>query len=253
MISLSAIIITYNEEHNLGRCLESLSGLVEEIVVVDSFSTDGTKAIAEQYGATFVTHKFEGHIQQKNFALTQATNDYVLSLDADEAVSDKMRESILKAKQKWDSDGYTFNRLSSYCGKFIRHGNWYPDRKLRLFDARKGKWAGINPHDKFELSADSTTRHLQGDILHYTYNTIEEHKKQSEYFSGISAQEAYNRGRKAGYFKVLVHPAWKFFRGYILRLGFLDGYYGLIIGLISSHETYLKYTKLRKLHRKSAQ
>ena len=138
MVSLSAVIITYNEEKNIERCLLSLKGVVDEIVVVDSFSQDRTEAICAQYGVKFIQHAFEGHIQQKNWAITQASSPYVLSLDADEALSDELRQSILEAKNNWTAQGYFFNRLNNYCGQWIRHSGWYPDRKLRLWDARLG-------------------------------------------------------------------------------------------------------------------
>jgi glycosyltransferase involved in cell wall biosynthesis len=150
-VRISCVIITLNEERNLARCIGSLQGVADDVVVVDSFSSDGTERIAKEHGARFVQHKFEGHIEQKNWAITQAQHSWVLSLDADEALSEELRNSITAAKQRDDADGYTMNRLTNYCGRWIRHGGWYPDRKLRLWDRRKGRWTGVNPHDRFEL------------------------------------------------------------------------------------------------------
>ncbi|MTI29248.1 glycosyltransferase family 2 protein, partial [Cytophagales bacterium RKSG123] len=147
MKKISAVIITYNEEKNIQRCLESLKGVVDEIVVVDSLSTDNTKKICEKFDVHFIENPFEGHIEQKNYAMGCARNDYVLSLDADEALSPKLKESILKVKENWTADFYSFNRLNNYCGQWIRHSGWYPDKKIRLWDRRKGKWGGKNPHD----------------------------------------------------------------------------------------------------------
>ena len=133
MIKLSAVIITFNEEEHLEKCLSSLQNIADEIVVVDSYSTDGTKKICKDFGVRFIEQKFLGYKEQKNFALTQAKYDYILSLDGDEALSDTLKKSILEVKNNWNKDGYYCNRLNNYCGQWIRHSDWYPDRKLRLF------------------------------------------------------------------------------------------------------------------------
>ena len=247
MQKLSAVIITFNEERNIARCLESLRGVADEIVVVDSFSTDKTQEIVAKYNATFFQHAFEGHIQQKNFALSQASNDLVISLDADEALSEKLRNNILKVKRDQIADGYSMNRLSNYCGHWIRHGSWYPDKKLRLFNRTKVQWAGINPHDKAEAIEGSVINHLNGDILHYTYYTIEEHVKKLDYFSSIAANAYLKKNKKAGWFDLAIRPGFAFFRDFILRAGFLDGYYGWVIARFTAHYTMQKYVKLRFL------
>ena len=133
MIKLSCAIITLNEERNVARCIESLAGIADEIVVIDSGSTDATEAICRSYGVKFIQHDFEGYVEQKNFAVSQCAFEYILSLDADELLSEELKESISEIKNNWDKDGYSFNRLTNYCGKWIRHCGWYPDRKLRLF------------------------------------------------------------------------------------------------------------------------
>ena len=142
-LKISAVIITYNEEANIERCLESLEGTADEVLVVDSFSTDRTADICKSKGVDFIQHPFKGHIEQKNYALSCAGNNYVLSLDADEALSDNLIQSIRAAKQNWRADGYSVNRLTNYCGKWIRHCGWYPDKKVRLWDRRKGHWGGV--------------------------------------------------------------------------------------------------------------
>jgi glycosyltransferase involved in cell wall biosynthesis len=163
---LSAVIITYNEARNIGRCLDSLAGVADEIVVVDSFSTDDTERICRAHGARFVQHAFEGHIEQKNYALAQARYDWVLSLDADEALSDPLRAAILAVKVQAERlDGYEMNRLTNYCGQWIHHSGWYPDRKLRLFDRRQGRWGGVNPHDKVLMDSRDQTGRLAGDLF----------------------------------------------------------------------------------------
>src|SRR6476620_7997347 len=151
MIKLSVVIITFNEERNIGRCLKSVKEVADEIVVLDSFSKDKTREICESHGARFIQHAFDGHIQQKNRAITFAAYPHILSLDADEALDETLIDSIKKIKQNFTKDGYYLNRLTNYCGHWVRHCGWYPDRKLRLADSRKGHWTGVNPHDKYEL------------------------------------------------------------------------------------------------------
>ena len=248
MRKLSAVIITFNEERNIGRCLESLHGVADEIVVVDSFSTDKTQEIVTKHNALFIQHTFQGHIQQKNFALSQASNDFVISLDADEALSDTLKMNILKVKEENAADGYSMNRLSNYCGHWIRHGSWYPDKKLRLFDRSKVQWAGVNPHDKAEANDGSVIKHLEGDLLHYTYYTIEEHVRKLDYFSSIAAKAYFEKNKKAGWFDLIIRPGFAFFRDFILRAGFLDGYYGWVIARFTAHYTMQKYVKLNFLY-----
>ncbi len=248
-ISISAVIITLNEERNIGRCLESLQGLADEIVVVDSYSTDRTEEICRSHGARFIQHKFHGHIEQKNWAILQANHPYVLSLDADEALSPQLKASILEVKAHWTHDGYHFNRLTSYCGKWIRHTSWYPSRKLRLWDSRKGSWGGFNPHDKFFMSKGSTRKHLKGDLLHHSYYSVDEHLAQMNSFSSIQARSYFERGRRSNLMVILFAPLWRFFRDFIWKLGFLDGFYGLVISVNSAHEVFLKYVKLRTITR----
>lgn len=249
MIQLSVVIITYNEERNIARCLDSVKEIADEIVVVDSFSTDNTVEICKSRGVRIVQHIFEGHIEQKNWAITQAKHTYVLSLDADEALSVELQQSIAQVKNNWKHDGYYMNRLTNYCGKWIHHCGWYPDRKLRLWDSRKGKWGGVNPHDKFEMTdSNSTTGSLNGDILHYSYYNIDDHIRQTEYFTDIAAKALYNEGKRATFEKRFLSPAAKFIGDYFLKLGFLDGYYGFIVCKISARATFIKYTKLKKMY-----
>lgn len=244
---LSAVIITLNEERNLARCLASLKDVADDVVVVDSFSTDRTEAIAREHGARFVQHAFEGHIEQKNWAITQAAYPWVLSLDADEALSEDLLRSILAAKQREGVDGYTMNRLTNYRGRWIRHGGWYPDVKLRLWDSRKGRWGGENPHDRFELVPGSRVEHLHGDLLHFSYHTLEDHYRQVEYFTTIAAKARAAQGRYGTLWNLIFSPVAQFLGGYVLRLGILDGRAGFTIARISAYATWLKYDKLRRL------
>ena len=246
-MELSAVIITKNEERNIGRCLASVKGIADDIVVLDSFSTDRTRAIAEEHGARFIQHPFNGHIEQKNRAITHAKHSWVLSLDADEALDDRLARAIREVMKAPAADGYTMNRLTNYCGGWIRHGGWYPDTKLRLWNRSKGRWTGINPHDRYEMDTGARIAHLPGDILHYSYNSIEDHYRQVEYFTTIAAKAYADRGKGAPLLKRLFSPAAKFIGGYLLRLGFLDGGRGFTIARISAYATWLKYKKLHVL------
>ncbi|MCB0764120.1 MAG: glycosyltransferase family 2 protein [Flavobacteriales bacterium] len=245
---LSVVIITHNEERNLGRCLASVMEVADDVVVVDSFSTDGTEAIAREHGARFVQHAFEGHIEQKNWAITQARHPFILSLDADEALDPELARNVALAKQE-DLDGYTMNRLTNYCGTWVRHGGWYPDVKLRLWNSTKGAWTGTNPHDRYALASGSRTRHLSGDILHYSYYSISDHLRQVDYFTAIMSRALHARGTRASSVKLFLSPVAKFLGDYLFRGGFLDGWHGFVIARISAQATFLKYAKLRELER----
>ncbi len=243
MNKISAVIITYNEEKNIEACLKSLSGLADEIIVLDSFSTDNTEEICKKYEVKFRQHKFDGHIQQKNRVIELACFKYVLSLDADEVLSKELFASIKKRKTNLEYDSYFFNRLNIYCGKEIRTTNWYPDKKIRLWNKEKGKWGGSNPHDKVVMNAGATTKFLKDELEHYSFNTIEEHILQANKFSTIAANELRKNNKKLIGIKMLINPAFSFFKNYFLKKGILDGYYGFLISAIISFENFLKYSK----------
>jgi glycosyltransferase involved in cell wall biosynthesis len=250
MPPLSATIITLNEERNIERCLASLQGIVDEIVVVDSLSTDRTKEICTRYGVVFVEQPFLGHIEQKNFAIERATHAQILSLDADEALSPELARSILSAKEQgFPAEGYSMNRLNWYCDAFIRHGNWYPDRKIRLIQKGKGWFGGLNPHDKIIMESGTRVAQLEGDLLHYTYHTIEEHVIQGNKFSTISARSLREKGRRAGWHNLFLNPTMAFLQHYVIKAGFLDGFNGLVIAHQQAYQTFLKYAKLMQLQR----
>jgi glycosyltransferase involved in cell wall biosynthesis len=249
VIKLSVVIITYNEEKNIERCLLSVKEVADEIVVLDSFSTDKTPDICRKYGVNFFQHSFDGHIQQKNRAITHASFPHVLSLDADEALDGTLVRSINEIKKDFRMEGYYMNRLTSYCGHWVKHCGWYPDKKLRLWDSRRGEWTGINPHDKYEMfNGDAKTGFLEGDILHYSYYSVEDHYRQVEYFTNISANAYFEKGKKAPLYKLILNPVAKFIDHYFLHLGFLDGKAGFLISKISAYATFLKYKKLNALH-----
>jgi glycosyltransferase involved in cell wall biosynthesis len=248
MHALSVVIITFNEAKNIERCLSSVKRVADEIIVLDSFSTDLTVELAIKMGASVSQQKFAGYIQQKNAALELANNNYVLCLDADEALDENLIESILLTKINFSAKAYNFNRCTSYCGRFIRNGSWYPDKKTRLFDKRFAQWGGVNPHDKIELKGpDKTIKHLKGNMLHFSYYTIEEHIARINNYTTISANALHAKGVRSNWIKILVNPFWRFMYGYFIRMGFLDGFYGFIIAVNCSHETFQKYIKLYRL------
>lgn len=249
-VQLSVVIITFNEEKNIERCIKSVQSVADEIIVLDSFSTDRTEEICKKFDATFIQHAFDGHIQQKNRVIAHASNNYILSLDADEALTPKLTENILKIKKNWGNiEGYKMNRLTNYCGKWIKHCGWYPDTKLRLFKKEKGIWKGTNPHDRLEVEDKNNTSFLKGDLLHYSYYSIKQHLDQVNYFTEILAKEQIH-SKNASVLRVITSPIIKFFRDYFLKLGILDGYYGFVVCFISSYATFIKYAKIRELQKK---
>lgn len=250
-MKLSAVIIAYNEEEKIGLCLDSLATVADEIIVVDSHSTDRTVEICQAKGASVVSQEFLGYIEQKNFALDKANYEFVLSLDADEVLSEKLIDSIKKIKSNPTHYAYKFNRLTNFCGQWIKHGGWYPDTKLRLWKKDLGKWAGTNPHDKVVLSAKTDVKKLDGDLLHYSIDSIEQHIEQIQKFTTIAAQAMHEKGRKSSLFNIIFNPTFKFIRDYLIRMGFLDGFYGYVIAKNSAFAKYLKYLKLYQLNKQA--
>ncbi len=249
MIKLSSVIITFNEERNIGRCIESLVGIADEIVVVDSGSTDKTEAICRSFGVKYIYHTFEGYGEQKNFAVSHCSFEHILSLDADEALSPELKETISALKNKWDKDGYSFNRLTNYCGKWIHHCGWYPDSKLRLFKKNQGKWSESKLHEKLILNDPENCESINGDLLHFSYYSIEEHIKQVNKFTEMASKDDFKEGKRSSILLILVAPVIRFIRDYFIHLGFLDGYYGLIICRISAQASFIKYVKLYELQK----
>lgn len=249
MQPLSVIIITFNEEANIGRCIRSVKNLADEIIVLDSGSTDRTVAIAKSLAATIHQLPFKGYIEQKNYAMQLAAYDHILSLDADEALDDTLAASIVKVKRQLHGKAFSMNRCTNFCGRFLRHGLWYPDRKIRLFDRRIAKWGGLNPHDKIIVQKDIPVQHLAGDILHYPFNSLEDHAHRNNRISSIAAGSLYKTGQRSSWYKILVHPAWAFINGYFLRFGFLDRFEGLSFAVNTAHQVFLKYCKLYQLQK----
>jgi len=249
MEKISAVIITYNEESKLARCIESVKPVADELIILDSFSTDNTVKIALQAGAIVHQQTFHGYKEQKNAAMQFASHNYILSIDADEALSVELINSILTVKEGFACRAYTMNRCNFFCGRFIHHGLWYPDKKIRLFDKRIAHWGGMNPHDKIVLPETASVCHLEGDLFHYSFGSVSEYIKRNEEISTIAAASLYTSGHRSG-IRIFVNPFWRFIKSYFLKRGFLDGYPGFIIAKNIAAQAYLKYKKLNKLNKK---
>lgn len=231
--------------------MDSVSLVADEIVVMDSFSTDRTALIVEQKGGRLFRQPFEGYGAQRNAATVLAMHDYVLFLDADEFLGEDLNTSILAEKKRgFPSDGYLMNRLNNYCGQWIRHGSWYPDRKLRLINRKQGAWNLDLVHESIILHRDARIGLLNGDLLHITYADFHEHAEKNNRYSDLSALQLFNKGRRPNPFNIVFNPFWAFFSSYFLRAGFLDGIYGFIIAVNIAHLTFMKYTKLYQLVKK---
>ncbi len=242
---LSVALITLNEAENLRRCLESVRGLAAEIVVVDSGSTDGTRAVAQEFQAQWFDQKWLGFREQKNIALDHCRHDWVLCLDADEALSPELTASILRFfddPRLADFTGARFPRRTWFLGRWIRHGDWYPDHCLRLIRRGAGRWAGTSEHTSIALNG--AHKMLDGDLLHWSFPTIRRFvEKQLSYADSFAARAA-EEGRQWTLWDNVTRPLWRFFRGYILRGGFLDGFPGLWVAVGNAYVTFLRYSRL---------
>jgi glycosyltransferase involved in cell wall biosynthesis len=242
-VKISATIITCNEERNLPRAIESLR-CCDEILVVDSGSTDRTTEIAQKFGARVLEADWRGYSGQKNYASDQASHDWVLSIDADEALSEDLEGEIWQLKKNGPSyDAYTVPRLAQYLGRWILHSGWYPDRKIRLFDRRQSRWYGDYVHES--VRSDGRVGELDGNLLHYTCGSLSEHIKTMDRYTTLAAEEIVARKRPVGYRHLLLDPPWTFFKSYIVQRGFQDGVEGLAIANMAALYTFLKYAKAR--------
>ncbi len=244
-MKISATIITLNEQKNLPRALESLRWC-DEVVVVDSGSQDRTQVIAEEFGARFLHRDWTGYADQKNFAAEAASNDWILSLDADEVLSDELRREILEVREgEPEVAGFRLPRRTHYLGKWIHHSGWYPDQKIRLYDRRQARWIGDYVHES--VVTTEPVAELRGDLLHYTCDSFSQHLATLDRYTDLAAEEMVERGKSTGLARLVVDPPWTFFKTYVIQRGFLDGYQGLVIAYAASLYVFKKYAKARAM------
>ncbi len=244
MAKISACIISYNEEKNIEDCLKSLENVADEIVVVDSFSTDRTVEIASRYTDSIYHEEFVGYIEKKNLAVSKAKHDWILSLDCDERLSPELKASILAVKPDLDEldNSFRMARKTFYVYRWLDYC-WYPDKKVRLFNKHWAHWGGVNPHDKVIISKGQVSD-LEGNLLHYTCNSISEHIQNIDKLSEIGAREIIAQGKRVYLFDPMTHGTWTFFRLYFIKRGFMDGLAGFIVSVLSFMYTFVKYSKV---------
>jgi (heptosyl)LPS beta-1,4-glucosyltransferase len=249
MTTISAAIITLNEERNIRRCIQSLRGCVDEIVVLDSFSSDSTQAICIEEGVKFIQKEWMGYSAAKNFLNEQTSCEYIFSIDADEALNEDMRQNLIKLKSVGLSGTYSVNRITNYCGKWIRHSGWFPDIKLRLFPRGKAKWVGELVHEELELETNMPNTLLGGLLEHYSYYDYKQHRERADKYSRLTAKKYHELGMKCGFLRPIMSGIGRFISMYFIKMGFLDGKMGFMIALISAQSNIYKYKELRRLMR----
>ncbi len=237
--NISAVIITLNEELNIERCILSLLPFAEEIIVIDSGSTDRTKEICEKHKVKFIYQEWKGYGNTKNIGNQLATNNYIFSIDADEEVSSELLESILSIKSNLNG-AYSINRLTNYCGKWIKHSGWYPDRKVRLFDKNKVNWNNEEVHESLSIN-DEKVNFIKGDLLHYSYTSIFNHIEKSVHYGKLAGIHLFNSNKPANWSKIIFSPFFRFIKDYIINKGFLDGAYGFFIAYTAAYSIFIKY------------
>ncbi|MGH9693304.1 MAG: glycosyltransferase family 2 protein [Bryobacteraceae bacterium] len=242
-MKISATIITFNEERNVARVIESLR-CCDEILVLDSGSNDRTVEIARKLGARVEEASWHGYAAQKNIAAQLATHDWILALDADESLSEALEAEIWQIKKTGPKyDGFTVPRLAQYLGRWILHSGWHPDRKVRLFNKYKAKWVGEFVHES--VTVNGSVGHLNSNLLHFTCSSLSEHLRTMDSYTTLAAQEIAAREQNVGFAKLLFDPPWTFFRTYVLKAGFLDGVEGLAIAYMAALYNFVKYSKAR--------
>jgi glycosyltransferase involved in cell wall biosynthesis len=249
MQALSVIIITFNEASQIARCIRSVQDIADEILVVDSYSTDNTIEIAQALGAKTLLHHWPGYAQQREWATAQTSHNLVLALDADEFLSPELSESIRKVKHQPSADTYSFSRFNKIGPYWVKYGSWNPDRKLRLFIKHKVQFIDNGGHDAIIPQPDTTHQQLSGKLLHFAYDNLHQRIAQINKLSSDSANYLFRIGRKSSWMHVLLKPTFRFLSEYILRLGCLDGFYGFAIAASSAQYVFWREYKLLELTR----
>jgi len=249
MVQLSVVVITLNESENIERCLLSTKGIADEMLVVDSFSTDDTVERAQKLGAKVLQHPFQSYNQQRAFAAAQAAHPYVLALDADEYLSEELQASIRRVKSDWRADGYTFNRRNRINDAWLRYTSWYPDRKLRLFDRQRVEFTGTGGHDAVKPVPGAAIQHLVGDLLHHANANLHNRAQQINNLSTASAKYLFEQQKTTNWLRILGKPLGRFLSEYIVRRGVLDGFYGFMIAKTAAYYVFLREAKLAELWR----
>ena len=250
-MKISATIITLNEERNIGRCLSSLKEVADEIIVLDSFSNDRTKDICEEHGVKFETRKWEGYSSSKNYLNSLAQYDYILSIDADEALDKQLIAEIQKVKKRTDPEIYSLNRMTNYCGKWIKHSGWYPDVKIRLFPRVGSSWEGEFVHEELVYPINLEVTELEGHLSHYSYYDYIDHRSRADRYSRLTAMKMNKAGKKASILKPYLSGLARFIGMFFIKLGFLDGWKGFKIAQISAQSNVYKYQELRRLNKET--
>ena len=247
-MKISATIITLNEERNIDRCIRSLKEVSDEIIVLDSFSTDRTEEICKSHDVIFEKRKWEGYSASKNYLNSLAKYDYILSIDADEALDDELKVAILEIKRLQDPEIYSVNRLTNYCGKWIKHSGWYPDIKIRLFPKNGSYWDGEFVHEELVYPTNLRVTPLDGHLEHYSYYDFKDHRARADKYSTLTAKKMHKAGKKASIFKPYLSGIGRFISMYLIKAGFLDGKMGFKIAQISAQSNVFKYKELRRLN-----
>lgn len=248
-MKISATIITLNEERNIERCILSLQGVADEIIVLDSNSSDRTQEICEAHDVIFVQRDWEGYSASKNYLNSLAKYDYILSIDADEALDEKLIGAVLDIKSDPNPGVYSVNRLVNYCGKWIKHSGWYPDVKVRLFPKEGSIWEGEYVHEVLNYPKSLTLLQLDGHLQHFTYYNYKEHRERADRYSSLTAIKMNKNGKKASFVKPYLSAFIRFITMYFLKLGVLDGISGFKIAQISAQSNVFKYKELRRLNK----
>lgn len=241
-MNISAVIICYNEAANISNCLQSILGVVDEIIVIDSGSSDGTQDKAKDLDAIVYQRAFDDYATQKNWGHDKAKHSWILSLDADESLSPELRTSLMALKKTSPkATAFAMNRKNFLGNQAIHHGSWYPDRKIRLFQKTEANWGYRNPHEVLQLAPGVEIKRLEGDILHKSHKDIQAFRKKNTYYAHLSAQEMWNNGKVMPSGIALAKAIFRFIKEYFLQSGFLDGKAGWQIALANAHYTWLKY------------